>query len=150
LAIVASGDCRSLPITGNNSDERRNCLHGRCAHIFANEKRAIFNGDSFTASFLMGFRATAEQSATNFSKAWRNKTTHVSQFSTVINGDIYIFIYIKKKKLANFFVLLHEITNPNTSEVSEVLRNVYTKNFKWLLSLQKSMQIVTKQWNKWA
>jgi hypothetical protein len=96
----------------------------------------------------MGFRATAEQSATNFSKAWRNKTTHVSQFSTVINGDIYISIYIKK--LANFFALLHEITNRNISEVYEVLRNVYTKNFKWLLSLQKSMQIVTKQWNKWA
>jgi hypothetical protein len=104
----------------------------------------------------MGFRATAEQSATNFSKAWRNKTTHVSHFSTVINGDIYIFIYIKKK-LENVFVILHEITNPNTSEVYEVLRNVYSKNFKWLLSLKKSMQyncmypvIVTKQWNKWA
>ena len=75
--IVDSGDCRSRPITGNNSDEQRNCLHGGCEHIFAKEKSAIFNGDSFTASFLLGFRATTEQSATNFSKAYKTKPTHI-------------------------------------------------------------------------
>jgi len=76
-AIVDSGDCRSRPITGNNSDELRNCLQGGCEHIFAKEKSAIFNGDSFTASFLLGFSATTEQSATNFSKACKRKPTRI-------------------------------------------------------------------------
>lgn len=69
LAIVDSGDCRSCPITGNSFDERRNCRQGACAHIFAKENNAILRGDSFAASFLLGFKATAEQSATNFNKA---------------------------------------------------------------------------------
>ena len=67
--MVDSGDCRSLAITGKRSDERRNSLHGECAHILAREKGAIFKGDSCVASFLLGFNATTEQSATNFSKA---------------------------------------------------------------------------------
>lgn len=69
LAIIDSGDCRSCPITGNRFDERRNCRQGACAHIFAKENKAILRGDSFAASFLLGFKATAEQSATNFNKA---------------------------------------------------------------------------------
>lgn len=67
--MVDSGDCRSRAITGNNSEDCRNCRQGVWAHIFANEKRAIFSGDSFTASFLLGFKASTEQSATNFIKA---------------------------------------------------------------------------------
>lgn len=84
MAIVDSGDWRSLPITGKSSEETRCCLHGRCAHIFASEKRAIFKGDSLTASFLLGFRATAEQSATNFSKAYR---TENSIKSSICSGN---------------------------------------------------------------
>lgn len=68
MAIVDSGDCRSRPITGNKSDERRKSLHGGCEHIFANENRAILRGDSCAESLLLGFRASSEHSATNFSK----------------------------------------------------------------------------------
>ena len=64
LAISLSGDCRSCPMTGNNSDDRRNCLHGECAHIFDNEIRATFKGDSFAPGTR--FRGTTKHSATNF------------------------------------------------------------------------------------
>ena len=71
--MLDSGDWRSRPITGNNSDERRNCRQVGYAHIFPSEKRAIFNGDSLMASFLLGFKATTEQSATNFNNACQKR-----------------------------------------------------------------------------
>lgn len=67
--MVDSGDCRRRPITGNNSDKRKNCRHGGWAHIFANENKAIFRGDSFTFSLLPGFKAITEQSATSLINA---------------------------------------------------------------------------------
>lgn len=57
LAMDDSGDCWSFPITGNKGDERMNCLQSGWAHILAREKRAIFKGDSFVESFLVGFSA---------------------------------------------------------------------------------------------
>lgn len=69
LAISFSWDCRSCPmIIGNNFDDRRKCLQGECAHIFVNERRATFRGESFTAPGT-GIRSTAEHSATNSSIA---------------------------------------------------------------------------------
>lgn len=73
LAIDDSGDCWSLPTTGNKGDERRNCLQGRCAHILAKEKRAIFKGDSLAESFLLGFNAITEQSEISFRRACRRE-----------------------------------------------------------------------------
>lgn len=68
-----SGDCWSLPITGNKGDERMNCLQSGCAHIFAKEKRAIFKGDSLAVSFLLGFSATTAKSDINFSRDCKNE-----------------------------------------------------------------------------
>ncbi|KAL0803916.1 hypothetical protein Bca101_096406 [Brassica carinata] len=57
-------------MTGNNSDDFTNCLHiWWFEHILANEKSAILSGDSLAVSFLLGFKATAEQSETNFTKS---------------------------------------------------------------------------------
>lgn len=69
-----SGDCWSLPITGNKGDERMNCLQSGCAHIFARENRAILSGDSFPESFLPGFRADTAQSEINFSRDCKGET----------------------------------------------------------------------------
>lgn len=73
LAMDDSGDCWSLPITGNKGDERMNCLQSGCAHIFAMEKRAIFKGDSLPESFLLGFNANTAQSEINFSRDCKGK-----------------------------------------------------------------------------
>lgn len=86
--MIDSGDWRSLPIAGNKSDERRNCLQGECAHIFAKENRAILRGDSFTVSFLLGFRAITEQSATNFSKACKVWNTTQLYFIVLLSYKI--------------------------------------------------------------
>jgi len=74
LAMDDSGDCLSLPITGNNGDERMNCLQSGCAHIFARENRAILSGDSFPESFLPGFSADTAQSDINFSRDYKGET----------------------------------------------------------------------------
>ena len=66
--MLVYGECLSLAMTGNNSDDFTNCLHiWWFEHILANEKSAILSGDSLAVSFLLGFKATAEQSETNFS-----------------------------------------------------------------------------------
>ena len=78
LAINDSGHCLSLPTTGNNGDERRNCLQGGCAHIFPKEKRAICKGDSLIESFLLGFNAICEQSDISFRRACKHEKTKIT------------------------------------------------------------------------
>lgn len=50
-----------------------NCLQSGWAHIFARENRAIFKGDSFAESFLLGFSANTAQSEINFRRDCKGK-----------------------------------------------------------------------------